>query len=86
MAHPAGVSSEPTIAETLPCLFREVLDALARLEELGARTDAARLRSEAIDGYSRAWDLACKKRLENLRGRIDNTVRDLEGRRRLNVA
>jgi transcription initiation factor IIE alpha subunit len=86
MPHPAGVSSEQTIAETLPCLFREVLDALARLEELGARADAARLRSEAIEGYSRAWDLACQKRLERLLGRIDNAVRDLERRRQLSVA
>jgi transcription initiation factor IIE alpha subunit len=80
------VGSEPTIAETLPCLFREVLDALARLDELGARADAARLRAEAIDGYSRAWDLACQKRLERLLGRIDTTVRDLDRSRRLSVA
>ncbi len=86
MPQPAGVSSEPTIAETLPRLYREVLDALARLDDLGARAEAARLRSEAIDGYSRSWDLACQKRLERLLGRIDNTVRDLERRRPLSVA
>ncbi len=77
---------DETIAEVLPRLFREVLDGLARLEQLGARSDAARFRSEAIAGYSRAWDSACQKRLEQLRGRVDRAVADLEQRRRLSVA
>lgn len=77
---------DETIAEALPHLFREVLDGLARLERLGARSDAARLRSEAIAGYSRAWDPACLKRLEQIRGRVDRAVHDLEQRRRLSLA
>jgi hypothetical protein len=75
------VNSEQLIAETLPRLYRDVLDGLARLEELGARTEAARWRTEAIAGYSRAWDAACHKRLTELLGRIDNAARDLERRR-----
>jgi transcription initiation factor IIE alpha subunit len=84
--HAPGVSSDQTIAETLPRLYREVLDGLARLEELGARSDATRFRAEAIAGYSRAWDAACHKRLEQLLGRIDSTVRHLEQRQRLSLA
>ena len=80
------MNSDQTIAETLPRLYREVLDGLARLEELGARTQAARWRTEAIAGYSRAWDAACHKRLQELLGRIDHAARDLESRRRPSLA
>jgi hypothetical protein len=75
------VNSDQTIAETLPRLYREVLDGLARLEELGARSEAARWRTEAIAGYSRAWDAACYKRLHELLGRVDDAARDVELRR-----
>ena len=80
------MNSDQTIAETLPRLYREVLDGLARLEGLGARSDAARWRTEAIAGYSRAWDAACHKRLQELLGRIDQAARDLECRRRPSLA
>jgi len=72
------VNSDQTIAEALPRLYREVLDGLARLEELGARSEAARWRTEAIAGYSRAWDAACYKRLHELLGRVDDAARDVE--------
>jgi transcription initiation factor IIE alpha subunit len=80
------VNSDQVIAETLPRLYREVLDGLARLEELGARSQAARWRTEAIAGYSRAWDVACHKRLQELLRRIDHAARDLECRRRPSLA
>ena len=76
------MNSEQTIAEALPRLYREVLDGLARLDEMGARSEAARWRTEAIAGYSRAWDAACFKRLRDLLGRIDTAARELERRRR----
>lgn len=72
------MNSDQTIAETLPRLYREVLDGLARLEELGARSEAARWRTEAIAGYSRAWDAACYKRLHELLGRVGDAARDAE--------
>ena len=75
------MNSDQTIAEALPHLYREVLDGLARLEELGARTEAARWRMEAIAGYSRAWDAACQKRLRDLLARVESAGRDLERRR-----
>jgi hypothetical protein len=80
------VNSEQTIAETIPRLYRDVLDGLALLEELGARGEAARWRTEAIAGYSRAWDAACHKRLQELLGRIDHAARDLERRGRPSLA
>ena len=75
------MNSDQTIAETLPRLYREVLDGLARLDGLGARNEAARWRTEAIAGYSRTWDAACQKRLRELLSRVDNAGRDLERRR-----
>lgn len=80
------MNSDQTIAEMFPRLYRDVLDGLARLEELGAMREAARLRSEAIAGYSRAWDAACYRRLEALKGRIDVAERDLERSRRPRLA
>jgi hypothetical protein len=80
------VNSDQTIAEALPHLYREVIDGLARLEELGARREAARLRAEAIAGYSQAWDAACEKRLHDLLRRIDGAAHDLEHRRRPSLA
>lgn len=58
-----GVHEEPTIAETLPRAYRGVLDALARLEALGVRREAAQLRSQAIRAYSRSWDEKCHEQL-----------------------
>jgi hypothetical protein len=80
------VNSDQTIAETLPHLYREVLDGLARLDELGARSEAAQWRAEAIAAYSRAWDAGCVKRLRELIGRIDHAGRTLERRRRPGLA
>lgn len=80
------VNSDQTIAETLPRLYREVLDGLVRLEELGARSQAAGLRAQAYADYSRAWDAACYRRLLELQGRIDGAARDLEHRRRPSLA
>ena len=80
------MNSDQTIAETLPRLYREVLDGLARLEELGARARPRVWRTEAIAGYSRAWDAACHKRLRDLLGRIERAARDLERRRRPGLA
>lgn len=81
-----SVNSDQTIAETLPRLYRDVLDALARLEHLGAMGDAARLRAEAIAAYSRAWDATCYERLRSQLGRIELAARDLERSRRPRLA
>jgi hypothetical protein len=53
-------------AEELPALYRAILDRVAELEAAGERTRAARLRSDATDAYSRAWDERARRRLETL--------------------
>ena len=63
-------------AEELPGLYREILARVERLEALGARAEAARIRQSAISVYSRAWDAAGRKSLVTLIGRAD---RALEG-------
>lgn len=58
-------------AEELPALYRAILDRVAELEADGERATAARLRSDATDAYSRAWDERARRRLEALLRRSD---------------
>ncbi len=53
-------------AEELPALYRAILDRVAALEIAGERVHAARLRTEATDAYSRAWDERARRRLESI--------------------
>jgi hypothetical protein len=53
-------------AEELPALYRAILDRVAVLEAAGERAQAARLRTDARDAYSRAWDERARRRLETL--------------------
>ena len=75
-------------AEELPALYRAILDRVAELEAAGERAAAARLRSDATDAYSRAWDERARRRLETLLRRSDRDA-DVErhgGRTRRPVA
>ena len=65
-------------AEELPALYRAILDRVAELEADGERATAARLRFDATDAYSRAWDERARRRLETLLRRSD---RDAESER-----
>jgi hypothetical protein len=58
-------------AEELPALYRAILDRVAALEGVGERVQAARLRTDATDAYSRAWDERARRRLEALLRRSD---------------
>lgn len=58
-------------AEELPALYRAILDRVAELEAAGERVRAARLRSDATDAYSKAWDERARRRLETLLRRSD---------------
>jgi hypothetical protein len=53
-------------AEDLPALYRAILDRVAALESDGERAQAARLRADATEAYSRAWDERARRRLEAL--------------------
>jgi hypothetical protein len=77
-ADPRSVEQQP-VAEILPGLYRAVLDAVGSLEALGLRRDAARIRQEAIDTYSQAWNRGAARRLQVLRARAERAA---AGRRR----
>ena len=55
---------EPKSAsEELPALYRAVLDRVAQLEAARERVLANRIRAEAINIYSRAWDERARREL-----------------------
>lgn len=62
---------ESPISETLPRLYRAVLDAVADLESRDLRREAAVIRTDAIRIYSRSWTPDAARRLRNLRSRAD---------------
>jgi hypothetical protein len=53
-------------ADDLPALYREVLDAVSLLERQGLRVEAGRIRVEATETYSVAWDDEHRQRLQQL--------------------
>ncbi len=60
----------------LPGLYRAALDGIARLERLGERTVAARVRRDAIAVYSDRWDEAGRKKMERLVADSERILRD----------
>ena len=64
------MESQPSPAETLPALYRAILDGVAELERRGVRDEAALVREEAIAVYSTAWDDVGRRRLSALVRRI----------------
>ena len=80
-AHPRPVDELPP-AEEFPALYRAILDRVDRLERAGDRRTAARIRSDAIQAYSKAWDTAHKRELELVLRRVE---RALETRTRTSV-
>jgi hypothetical protein len=57
------------VSEILPGLYRAVLDAVADLERLGRRREAAAIRAEATKVYSTAWTATAERRLRILQAR-----------------
>ena len=65
---------EPTVAETLPQRYREVLDRIAELEAHGHRREAQLLRRSAIRRYAAAWNDGAIRHMERLRDRGDRVL------------
>lgn len=57
---------ESSPAVELPGLYRSVLDGIARLERVGERRTAARIRRDAIAAYSGRWDDPGRRRMQRL--------------------
>lgn len=78
--HPSRSVNEPSVAEIMPVLYRGVLDSVAALEARNNRREAARIRAEATQVYSRAWNVDAARRLRSLcerasRAGLDPVVR-----------
>jgi hypothetical protein len=69
-------------AEELPALYRAILDRVAVLEAAGERAQAAQLRTDAREAYSRAWDERARRRLETLLRRSERAPGAERSRRR----
>jgi hypothetical protein len=69
-------------AEELPALYRAILDRVAVLEAAGERAQAAQLRTDAREAYSRAWDERARRRLETLLRRSERDPSAERTRRR----
>lgn len=71
-----AIVAEPSasVAEDLPELYREILDRVADLEKVGARAEAARIRSRATRTYSNAWDESARRVLTGLIARADRAI------------
>ncbi len=65
-----------TRADSLPELYRAVLDAATELERRGERREAGEVRRRAVEVYA-VWDEAAERRLIRL---LDQVRATLEGR------
>jgi hypothetical protein len=69
-----AVEAASTPADDLPGLYRDILDRVAALEQIGERSQAGRIRMAATQAYSAAWDETGRGRLLGLIGRADRTI------------
>lgn len=57
---------ETSAAEELPALYRALLERIAQIDAAGHRTVGYRVRVQATQIYSRAWDDRARRGLEDL--------------------
>jgi hypothetical protein len=57
---------QKSAAEELPSLYRALLDRIAQIDAAGHRAVGYRIRVQATQIYSRAWDDRARRGLENL--------------------
>jgi len=57
---------ERSAAEELPALYRALLDRIAQIDAAGHRAVGYRVRVQATEIYSRAWDDRARRGLEDL--------------------
>jgi hypothetical protein len=62
--------------ESLPALYRAILDIVADLEHRGLRRDAIRIRADATAVYSTAWDERGQRRLHQVYARAWRLVQE----------
>ena len=79
--HPDG-----DVAEALPRAYRRSLDAIGRLEKIGARREASRLRRAAIAVYNGPWNAKSLRSLEEMAARAGAVATEQEHRGPLRVA
>ena len=80
------MEQQQPIAETLPVLYRAVLDAVAELELRGLRREAATIRADATEAYSGPWNPGAARRLSSLRERARKVLEGRKGPRRTGAA
>lgn len=71
------------IAESLPERYRQLLDRVAEVSKAGFRTEADLMRAAAIRAYSRRWNNATDRRLQELIRRGDRVLDRDRSRRHL---
>ena len=65
---------EPLVAESLPELYRQVLDRVAVLEQRDLRDEGALVRNQAIRIYSGSWTETAQRRLRDLRIHAERVI------------
>lgn len=68
------METQTSPAEDLPALYRAILDGIADLERAGQHQEAALIRTEATRVYSTSWDEGGRRRLLQIRRRVERVI------------
>lgn len=64
------MATELSLSDTIPVLYRRLLDSVDELERMGRRAEASRYRAEAIRLYSTSWSSSNVRRMERLHEKV----------------